>query len=91
MFEAKDGNEGEAIALKNALSLVVTDVVMPNCSGPQMVERLRKKQPNLRILYVSGYVNTDKSLELEAPGTAYLSKPYTVSALLDAAHKLLAP
>jgi DNA-binding response OmpR family regulator len=40
VFEAKTSNEGEAVALKNALSRVVTDVVMPNGSGTPMVERL---------------------------------------------------
>jgi signal transduction histidine kinase len=89
VFVAKDGDEGEAIALTRTFSLVVTDVVMPNCGGPQMVERLRQHQPNLRVLYVSGYVNTDKSLELTAPGTAYLPKPYTVVDLLDRVRTLL--
>jgi two-component system cell cycle sensor histidine kinase/response regulator CckA len=86
---AKDGEEGDAIASQETLSLVVTDVVMPNCNGPQMVERIRRKQPNLRVLYVSGYVNGDRGLELSAPGTAFLSKPYTVSELLEATTQLL--
>ena len=45
-----------------AVDLVVTDIVMPHMSGPELVDRMRKINPEVRVLYVSGY--PERSLEL---------------------------
>jgi len=60
------------------IDLVITDLVMPAMSGRELVERLRKISPTIRILCTSGYVpppaQTDES--------AYLQKPFTSQELL---------
>jgi CheY-like chemotaxis protein len=60
------------------VDLVITDLVMPAMSGRELVERLRKISPTIRILCTSGYVpppaQTDES--------AYLQKPFTSQELL---------
>ena len=60
------------------IDLVITDLVMPAMSGRELVERLRKISPAMRILCTSGYVpppaQTDES--------AYLQKPFTSQELL---------
>jgi two-component system, cell cycle sensor histidine kinase and response regulator CckA len=60
------------------IDLVITDLVMPAMSGRELVERLRKISPVIRILCTSGYVpppaQTDES--------AYLQKPFTSQELL---------
>jgi two-component system cell cycle sensor histidine kinase/response regulator CckA len=60
------------------IELVITDLVMPAMSGRELVERLRKISPTMRILCTSGYVpppaQTDES--------AYLQKPFTSQELL---------
>ena len=60
------------------IDLVITDLVMPAMSGRELVERLRKISPTMRILCTSGYVpppaQTDES--------AYLQKPFTSQELL---------
>jgi CheY-like chemotaxis protein/nitrogen-specific signal transduction histidine kinase len=81
-----------ARARSTAIDLLVTDVVMPRMTGPKVAAALREKQPNMRVLYISGY--TDKNdLPLDAPTapSAFLAKPFTrgtligrVQALLDA-------
>ena len=40
-----------------AINVVLTDVVMPGMSGPQLVERLREDQPQLAALFMSGYTS----------------------------------
>jgi PAS domain S-box-containing protein len=66
-----------AEAVTGKIHLVVTDVVMPGMSGPDMVGRLLAKRPDVRVLYVSGY-NRD-NLKQGAPGAEHdlLQKPFT--------------
>jgi CheY-like chemotaxis protein len=65
--------------------LVVADVNMPEMSGPDMVSRLRKQQPDLPVLYLTGFNDqlfAAKNVLWE--GEAYLDKPTTVDGLLQA-------
>jgi two-component system cell cycle sensor histidine kinase/response regulator CckA len=65
------------------IALVVTDVVMPQLSGPELAEKLRKLRPEMPVLYMSGYPATmvmqgspvDSSMRL-------LPKPFTTADLL---------
>ena len=59
----------------------MTDVVMPNVSGPALASALRARRPDVKVLYVSGYT---EQLELGGPepNTTHLPKPVTRGALL---------
>ena len=58
--------------------VLVTDVVMPQMSGPELASRLEELRPDLRTLFVSGY-SFDQEFEPDqlSPKRAYLQKPYT--------------
>jgi PAS domain S-box-containing protein len=57
--------------------VVVSDVVMPGMSGPAMVERLLQVEPDLKVLYMSGYTNDALVHQTVAPhGFAFLQKPF---------------
>jgi two-component system cell cycle sensor histidine kinase/response regulator CckA len=58
VFEAGDGVEAlEIVAAKRgAINLVITDVVMPRMSGADLSARLRQSQPEIKLLFISGYV-----------------------------------
>jgi two-component system cell cycle sensor histidine kinase/response regulator CckA len=66
---------------------MVTDMVMPGIDGATLVRRVREllDQPNLPAILVSGYAAETLRRELEAAGTAFLPKPYS---LRDLAAKL---
>jgi DNA-binding NtrC family response regulator len=71
------------------LSLLVTDVVMPQMSGPALAAQVARERPGTPVLYVSGY-----SEENAFPGGAsahgrFLHKPFTVEGLMDAVGGLL--
>ncbi len=69
--------------------LVLTDVVMPKTSGPELVERLRTRDSDFKVLYMSGYSdNTSKAYRLVG-GSELLDKPFTPADLLRKVHEVL--
>jgi CheY-like chemotaxis protein len=67
-----------------AITLVFTDVIMPQMDGKALAERLRAMRPDLKILFTSGY--TEKVIGNHgglAPGAAFLAKPYNPVLLLN--------
>jgi PAS domain S-box-containing protein len=70
-----------------AIQLVISDVAMPEMSGPEMAERLREICPEVKILYVSGHGRTS----VLDPKAAFLEKPYPPNSLARAVHSLLHP
>ena len=70
----------DAIAAFDGFDLVVTDVVMPEMTGPELARRLRDAAPHVPVLFVTGYVGEAGDGE-ELPPEAILRKPFTVSAL----------
>jgi two-component system, cell cycle sensor histidine kinase and response regulator CckA len=85
VIEAANGIEAmEALNEKNgAVDLVVSDVVMPEMDGPTLLKEMRQRNPNLKIIFVSGYAEEafDKSLP-ENEQFAFLAKPFALSALV---------
>jgi DNA-binding response OmpR family regulator len=66
------------------IHLLVTDVVMPGVSGPELAQRLRARRPDLRVLCMSGYPESaDRRIEGKAGWTAWLQKPFTPAGLLE--------
>jgi two-component system, cell cycle sensor histidine kinase and response regulator CckA len=75
----------ELAAVTTAFDLLLSDVVMPEMSGPELARRLRDDNPTLPVLYMSGY--TDDVLdpsELTNPATAFIRKPFGNAALVTA-------
>jgi two-component system, cell cycle sensor histidine kinase and response regulator CckA len=72
------------------IDLLISDVVMPEMGGRELVDQLRASQPNLKVLYVSGYTDEPSIYAGDLPpGTAFLQKPFTLSALLDKVKEVL--
>jgi len=81
----------EALALlegRDDIRLMITDVVMPGMTGPELGAQVRQRFPRVGILYVTGYAGeAGEGGELE--GEAVLRKPFTVSALERAVSDVL--
>lgn len=68
--------------LKGPIELLITDVVAPGMSGPMLADKLSELQPDLKVLYISGYDNTHvvQSYVVER-GHVLLPKPFTMEEL----------
>jgi len=65
-----------------SFDVVVTDVVMPEMGGRELVEHLRRRRPGLPAVYITGYTDDSRMIgALYAPDTRLLEKPFTASAL----------
>ncbi len=87
---AASGPEALATAAgAGPFDLLLTDVVMPEMHGSELARRLRQEDPDLKVLYLTGYSD---QLFKEKPmwtGEAFLDKPCTVTGLREAVALLL--
>jgi two-component system cell cycle sensor histidine kinase/response regulator CckA len=85
VLTARHGRDALLLAerYERPIDLLVTDVVMPEMGGGELVERLTVLRPGLRVLYISGYTN-DEVVRRGVPGvtTSFLHKPFTADALM---------
>jgi signal transduction histidine kinase len=87
---ARTGGDALRIVAEHVgpIDLVATDVVMPEMSGSQLVERVLKARPGIRVLFMSGYTDDEVMRRGVIDGqTAFLQKPFTPDML---AHKVRA-
>jgi len=73
------------------IHLLLTDVIMPDLTGPVLAERLCAKQPDLQVLFISGFHDADLVQRFVIrKGFALLPKPFTVDGLLRVVQESLA-
>ena len=73
-----------------SVDLVITDVVMPKMSGPDLVQKLAALRPSVKVLYMSGYpADAVDSNRLVAAGFSFLPKPFTPEILAQKVRKVL--
>ena len=85
---------GEAIAAadarRNAIDLLLTDVMMPGMNGRQLAELLLARCPLLRVLFMSGYAENVLATNVGlVPGAAFLGKPFKPKALVSKVREVL--
>jgi CheY-like chemotaxis protein len=68
--------------------LVISDVIMPEMTGPELVKIIRAERPDIAVLFVTGYVGESETDDLV--GFEFLRKPFTVGALSNAVASALA-
>ncbi|TMI99798.1 MAG: response regulator [Alphaproteobacteria bacterium] len=94
VLEAGNGIEAiEVIESRGgAVDLVVSDVVMPEMDGPTLAKELRTRNPNLKIIFVSGYAEDafEKNLPDDHGKFHFLPKPFTLKQLVAAVKETMA-
>ncbi len=92
VLDARGGDEAFRIATAytGPIALLLTDVVMPRISGPEVAKRLVADRPGLKILYMSGYTDdTTVRHGVRQAGVAFVQKPITSDVLLQKVRDVL--
>ncbi|MDP3598371.1 MAG: response regulator, partial [Nitrospirota bacterium] len=92
VLEAKSGIEACLLATQQvgSLQLLLTDVVMPGMGGRELAQHLSAIKPDLRTLFMSGYMDDVGIMAGQEEGTtAFLQKPFTPEVLAHAVRNLL--
>ena len=90
VLEAASGEEALAMSAQHRgpIELLLTDVIMPRMSGPELFERLVGRRPELRVLFMSGH--GEETLAPHLGGDRpLLEKPFSAPALLDGVRRIL--
>jgi two-component system cell cycle sensor histidine kinase/response regulator CckA len=75
----------------SSVDLLLTDVIMPDLTGPVLAERLRVLQPEIQVIFISGFHDADLVQRfVTARGFTLLPKPFTMDALLRVVQDSLA-
>ncbi len=92
MLEAGNGVEAiEVLDERGRVDLVVSDVVMPEMDGPTLLKELRRRDPTVKIIFVSGYAEEAFSKNLPSDEQyAFLPKPFTLKQLVATVKETMA-
>lgn len=89
---AEDGEKGVEVfeKNKNRITLVICDMIMPNMNGKETFAKLKEIDPNVKVLFSSGYSKEKYIEEVEQGGAVgFLNKPYGVEDLSKAIKEIL--
>ena len=92
VLEAEDGDAGLAAAAQHSgpVDILITDVIMPGRNGRELADALRARQPDLPVLFTSGYAEDILGEEgLVAEEEHFLPKPYRLSTLARRIREIL--
>jgi two-component system, cell cycle sensor histidine kinase and response regulator CckA len=92
VLEASNGVEAiEVLEKQGHVDLVVSDVVMPEMDGPTLLKELRRRDPNVKVIFVSGYAEEafQKNLPEQEP-YQFLAKPFTLKQLVSKVKETMA-
>ena len=93
VIEAANGVEAleELAANDGGVDLVVSDVVMPEMDGPTLLKSMRSRNPDIKVIFVSGYAEDAFAKSLpENQQFAFLPKPFSLSQLVAAVKETIA-
>ncbi len=92
VLEAGNGVEAiEVLEQGGAVDLVVSDVVMPEMDGPTLLKELRRRNPNVKVIFVSGYA--EEAFQKNLPSQEqyeFLAKPFTLKQLVSKVKETMA-
>jgi DNA-binding NtrC family response regulator len=89
VIEVGDGKDALALLDRLPVDLVITDMVLPNLNGLNLVSLIRARWPTMPIVFISGYLS-QRAGEIILSGSAhFFQKPVRPSALLATVQRLL--
>ena len=92
VLEAEDGEEALTLCERSDanVSLLLTDIVMPNLDGIELARRIRALKPDIRVIYMSGKCEIAMvERDLRQLGFGFIKKPFALPALLGSVREAL--
>ena len=91
VLAAADGDDALRSALQDTqpVDLLLTDVVMPGLSGPQLAQRLKPLRPEMKVLYMSGYPDAGEAAPELQSEPNLIEKPFSEDCLLRRLREVL--
>jgi two-component system cell cycle sensor histidine kinase/response regulator CckA len=96
-YEVHEANSGEAAlnvmaTTEKPIDLLITDVIMPQMDGPTLVEVVRRTQPDLKVIFISGYTEDRVRSQFAANEEIhFLAKPFTLKQLASKVKEVMFP
>jgi len=95
ILEAGDAEEAFRVEAAHGepIDLLLTDIMMPGLTGPELARQLGPRRPRMKVLYMSAFTVVDlanQRIQLD-PGVPVLAKPFSVDVLTKKVSALLAP
>ena len=92
VITAHDGKEATEVYRKHqeSIDLVVLDIVMPVMGGSEVFDRLKKINPDIKVLLSSGYsIDGEATKILERGASGFIQKPFNIKQLSQSIHEIL--
>ena len=92
-WTAKGGRQALEIVeqAQERIALLLTDVVMPEMTGPQLADEVQRRSADIKVLFMSGYPDDPRvEKRVAASKASFVGKPFTSSQLIKAVWRLLA-
>jgi two-component system cell cycle sensor histidine kinase/response regulator CckA len=92
VLDAASGPDAEAVFARHrgSIDLLITDVIMPGMSGPDLFRRLTVDQPGLKVVFISGYATEAMTRQLKVNrGQPHVQKPFTADQLVSSVRSVL--
>jgi CheY-like chemotaxis protein len=94
VLEGKSVKEALAVAhqYKGRIHLLLTDMILPDISGQELANVLTREMPGIKVLFTSGYTETQLAQRgLKVPTSALLEKPFMPETLAKKVREILGP
>ncbi|TFH02508.1 MAG: PAS domain-containing sensor histidine kinase [Calditrichales bacterium] len=92
VIEAQNGEEALEVCngYEGKIDLIITDIVMPKMSGQKLMEKLNPLNPDMKVIFISGYSEEVFSNKSELiPGSNFVQKPFTPHDILIKVREIL--
>jgi len=89
VMSAGDGTEALELLFRHHFDLVITDLLMPNLNGLNLINTIRLKWPDIPLILMSGYLSNDLGKGVMEGIAAFLQKPFSPTALIMTIERVL--
>ncbi len=89
VYSANNGKQALELIDRSDIDLLITDIIMPDQDGLELIKEVRKKYPSIKILVMSGGGSHNLKIAKFFGASYVLNKPFDVDELTSAIHKVL--